>query len=281
MSIPQIKFTATIPPKDGAPEDAGAISHEFLASTEDLARELCLAQGWRFDGKAYPLEPTVEPLTGESWKKEETPPRRRPRRKAADKPETTSNPPLTKKQIQALVITARQAFDHLESFGLIEVEGKTKTARLDAWRAEVCKQVTGRKSFRELRNSHYRPLRAELLKLAGKPYDEPKTLVHGRQSENRQDTMEAREQLIERIEKELQAHAESDHETAGQVGEAYVMTVAKRKNPKVTLSDFASLVALRAKALEDLFFTIRNRIASKEERGSSIRRNKKQRGDES
>jgi hypothetical protein len=93
--------------------------------------------------------------------------------------------------------------------------------------------------------------------------------------------MEAREQFVARLSEALREHAQSGHEHAGQIGEAYVMTVAKRKNPKRTLTDFASLVTLPAKQLEDLLWTIRNRIAAKEGRGQTENRNKKQRGTES
>jgi hypothetical protein len=273
MSIPQITFTATIPPKDGQPEDAGAKSHQFDATNEELAKELCLAMGWRFDGKAQPLEPTVEPLAGESWKQ-------RPRRKSAAKPQTTSNPPLSRKQIQAMAITARQAFDHLEAYDLVEETGKTKTERFTNFRANVCHRITGKRSFQELRNDDFRPLRAEFLALAGKPFDEPTSLVTGKQSRAPKDTIENREQLIDRLVRLLKDHQESGHENAGTIGAAYVMTVAKRKNPKNTLSDFESLITLPALALEQLCHTIKNRIAAKEGRGKTRNRNRKQKGDQ-
>lgn len=273
MSVPQYLYIATIPPEDGSPDDAGARSHEFQASNDELAREVCLAWGWRFDGRSLPLEPTTEKDNADDWKK---PPPVTRRRRAAS-PQTTSNPPLSRKQIQALAIEARVAYDHLDAYDLIEEEAKTKTARFNLWRANLCEKVTGKRSFRELRNDHYRPLRAQFLVLAGKPFEDPAAMSRGPQSHDPGDTMEAREQIIQRISDELQGHKEAAHENAGAIGEAYLMTVAKRKNPRVTLDDFASLVTLPAKRLEELFITIRNRIAAKEGRGDSHQRNKKQR----
>jgi hypothetical protein len=62
----------------------------------------------------------------------------------------------------------------------------------------------------------------------------------------------------------------------GVINEAYLMAIAKAKNPGHTLYDSGCLLKLPASRLEQLLFTLRNRIAAREGRGDSSKRNKGQ-----
>lgn len=289
MSIPQIEYTATIPPKGGTADDAGAKSHVFLACNDELAREICAAMDWRYDGRALGPVGIDDEQTGESWKKKTAKPKSKRKTKAAPQyrrresgAAMRGNPPLSINQIKALAIEARIAFDHLETYDLIEEEGKTKTARFDAWRANICKDITGKKSFREICNDDFRPLKAEFLKLAGRKWEDPKVHLTGKQSAEKLDTMERREMFVEKIAGDLIAHVNWARRNGEDVtvGDAYVLSIARRKNPKSTIADYSALVTLPADRIKDLFYTVRNRIAAKEGRGKSSNRNKKQRGEE-
>ena len=68
---------------------------------------------------------------------------------------------LTTRQLQALCIMAREAYENLRGLGLEE-------RGFDAWRHEVCRQVTGKESFKAVGNAEYGRLRGRFAAMAGR-----------------------------------------------------------------------------------------------------------------
>ena len=55
-----------------------------------------------------------------------------------------------------------------------------------------------------------------------------------------------------------------------------MMAIARGKNPSATLYESGCLITLTAAKLEQLLWTLRNRIAAREGRGKTANRNKNQ-----
>ena len=242
--------------------ETGKKSHEFGTPDGETARAMCDAHGWEFI-RIY--EPG----------------------KASDRPKGTpqvGDPPLTGKQKRCLVTEARFTFDALSNMGIV-------ADTFDAWRHDVVYQSVRREGLSKCQNSHYRKLLSIFREMrgaaaGGKPANRKESREGG-------DTSERREQLIALIAHELGSHArrvenpQTPQEVqwaamasakGGVINEAYFMAIAKAKNPGVTLHDVGCLLLLTSSKLEQLLFTLKNRIASREGRGDPAKRNKKQGG---
>ncbi|MGE9267450.1 MAG: hypothetical protein ACQKBY_05085, partial [Verrucomicrobiales bacterium] len=208
------KYLATAPPKGGHASDAGAKSITFQAVDEDAARALCDLHGYRFDGPSVPKKERT-------WADGQTP-----------------NRHLSKKQIIALNVLAREAFDHLDKYDLIEEEAPSKSARFSLWRHNVQERVTGHTSLKQCRNKDFRPLKLEFLKLAGRPFDSPEAVSTGQQSAAPQDTAESRETWFRLIKDELENYRLNYAHKFGDLTPAYLLTIARAQNKYQTLPDF-------------------------------------------
>jgi len=204
---------------------------------------------------------------------------------------------LSKKQKAVLCQLAAGVFSDLDDLGLIDepaAPGESKAQRLTKWRRSEVKKATGKTSLTKCRNSDYRKLHNHFALMTGKNYN-PQNHCTGPQTNQRGDTMERREQIIALIEEELMKHArvvtdpangdecaasQIAQDKGGSIGAGYFMSIAIAKNKSANLSDLASLVTLPARQLEQLHYTLRNRIAGREGRGEVKKRNKKQRGGE-
>ena len=237
----------------------GQASHTFPAVSHEAARALCDLSGWELirvyaPGSASDI-PTAAPPKGEA--------------------------PLSKKQRTCLVTEASKTFKMLSGLGLAAGDFNT-------WRHEQVQLAVRRPGLSACLNSHYRKLLNHFRSLRGGPTDPAPT---GRWSREGGDTHERREQVLRSLAHELGAHArrierpESPSEEAlaataatkgGTITEAYLLTIARAKNPSATLTDIGCLITLTAGKLEQLLFTLRNRIAAREGRGATANRNKGQ-----
>lgn len=234
---------------------------EFETPDGDSARAMCDAHGWEFIRVYQPGgdadRPAAQPAKG--------------------------NHPLSQQQIRALAIECKATYQFQKEFGLTDL-AETE------WRHEQIQSKTGCDGLRQCQNSHYAKLMRHFKRLRGeKTIDAPSG---GRQSGEGGDTLQRREQLLALIAHELGSHArrvtkpQDGHETrlsehaktkGGAIGEDYLMKIARAKNPGITLHDCGCLLTLTAAKLEHLLFTLRNRIAGREGRGSAGKRNKSQR----
>lgn len=244
--------------------ETGKKSHEFATPSHAAARAMCDAHGWEFIRIYQPGS-------------------------VADRPKNApqaGDPPLTGKQKRCLVTEARFTFDALSNMGVI-------TDTFDDWRHDVVYQAVRREGLSACQNSHYRKLLNLFREMRGAAVSKP---ANRKQSREGGDTSERREQLISLIAHELGSHArrvenpQTPQEVqwaamastkGGVINEAYLMSIAKAKNPSVTLHDVGCLLLLTSSSLEQLLFTLKNRIASREGRGDAAKRNKKQGGKDS
>lgn len=195
------------------------------------------------------------------------------------------DPPLSRKQISTLIIESGKAWQQQKGLGLTDQDQTD-------WRHEQVWTVVKRKGLSHCQNSHYRKLLSHFRTLRG--VKDPGGKPTGKWSKEGGDSVERREQLMILLAKELGEHARrvQDPRTnyemglalaaqakGGPVNEAYLLHLAKAKNPGQTLHDIGCLLKLPASRLEHLLFTLRNRIAAREGRGDSGNRDKKQKGD--
>lgn len=239
-------YLATIPPANGHASDTAAKSTEFQAIDEDAARALCDLHGYRFDGQKIPE-------SEKTWADGKAP-----------------NNRLSKKQIITLNILARDAYDHLDGFDLIEEEAPSKSARFALWRHKQQHEVTGHESLKKCRNIDFRPLKLHFLKLAGKPFDAPEALATGQQSADKNDTVENRQVWYRHLIAVLEDAGEGIHPN-------YLLAIARTQNKYQTLTELESIATLPAAKIQQLLFTLRNRIAAKKGVGETQNRNKNQR----
>lgn len=246
--------------------EAGKKSFEFATVDGDTARAMCDAMGWELIRVYQP--------GGDSDRPKQTPQK--------------GDPPLTGKQIRCLVTEARFTFDALSNMGNI-------ADTFDSWRHDTVYQTVRREGLSKCQNSHYRKLLSTFRAMRGAA-DPGGSPANRRQSREGGDTSERREQIIALLAHELGSHTRrvanpqtemesrmAAHATTkgGPITEAYLMSIAKAKNPGTTLHDTGCLLKLTASRLEQLLFTLRNRIASREGRGETAKRNKKQGGKDS
>lgn len=210
-------------------------------------------------------------------------------KKAAKKaPKRQGN--LQPKSRSSIAFNARLAFDIQESMGNIET-GVT----FDQWRQDQVMAAVGRPGISACDGHHYRALMVHFLVLANREDEALKFgLKTGRVKDHgdASDTHEAREQWVALIYNDVSAHialadtAEADvldgdrvtwtaiKNNGGPIREGYVAWIAKDKFG--FRRPYQKLIDLEAHKLEQLLYTVRNRIAAKEGRGTSKSRNKSQ-----
>lgn len=236
---------------------------EFPTVDAETARALCDAQDWELI--------RVYERGGDSDRRTDAP--------------VKGDRPLSRKQLQTLAIEAQRTHRALSRMGVVN-------DTFEDWRHAQVWACVRREGLRQCLSSQYRKLLTHFRSLRGElTPDEGKAR---RQSREGGDTLERREQLLSALAAELGSHArrvenpqteaESRHAAyastkGGVLNEAYLMAIAKAKNPGQTLHDVGCLIKLPASRLEQLLYTLRNRIAAREGRGDGAARNKKQRGD--
>ncbi len=179
---------------------------------------------------------------------------------------------LSAAQKARLCQEAAKAFECQERAGLIENDGRSRSATMEAWRRAEQEREIGIASLTRCGNKHFRPLLAHWLKLQGREAEAFKVLMRTGRVKDRSpedDTHENREKYRVLILRDLNHHAAVMAEKGGDAITArYVESEAARKFPRTPARD------LSAGQLRQLFFHIRNRIAAKEGRGDSKNRNK-------
>jgi hypothetical protein len=241
----------------------GKKSHEFPTPSSETAQAMCDANGWEFiriyEPGSHADKPAAKPQTGDA--------------------------PLSALQLKCLVTEARKTYNMLTEVGAI-------SETFDAWRHEVVSQTVRREGLKMCQSSHYRKLLSAFRGLRGleDPADSGKSR---RQSREGGDTGERREQLIHLLSHELTSHAQRvqhpqtpDEEKwaahasskGGAITGAYLLSIARAKNAGTPLHDAECYIKLTSARLEELLFTLRNRIAAREGRGTAAGRNKKQGG---
>lgn len=182
-----------------------------------------------------------------------------------------SGPPLTKRQMAALCQLARRAYDQQADLGLAGPEpGESASAAFGRWRHAQQQEAIGLPSLTSARNGHYRILRAHYLALLGLDGSAFVDLVaSGPAAGASGDTVPEREALVYRISEALAA--------CPQVGIGYGLAIARRKFGRPRLRWEALAEDLSCTQLRQLLYTVRNRIAAAEGRGSPAGRNKSQR----
>ncbi len=240
----------------------GQASHEFAVVSGEAARAMCDLYGWEFIRVYEPGKNSDRP---------------------EDKP-AKGDGPLSKKQLTCLVTEANKTWKMLTAMGATDEDFAT-------WRHGQVKAQVRREGLSKCSNSHYLKLLDHFRSMRGEKTRGAWTGSQRRQSREGGDTAERREQVIHVIASELGFHARklrmpetsaemtcANHAIAkgGAIGEEYLLAIARGKNPGQTLVDVGCLIKLPASRLEQLLFTLRNRIAAREGRGVTQRRNKNQ-----
>ena len=239
----------------------GKKTFEFATPDGEAARAMCDAHGWEFI-RVY-----------------------QPGKDADRKPQAAQGDhPLSPRQIQTIAIEAGKAWRIQQETGLTDLPE-------NAWRQEQVMGLVKRDGLRRCQNSHYPKLLRHFKTLNGSAQG-PAAAASAQQSGEGGDTLPRREQLLALLANELGQHARrvekpmTEQESAssahaktkgGVINEAYLLAIARAKNPGVTLHDAGCLLILTAAKLEHLLFTLRNRIAGREGRGDASRRDKGQR----
>lgn len=240
---------------------AGKKPFEFATPDGEAARAMCDAHGWEFI-RIY-----------------------QPGKDADRKPQAAKGDhPLSPKQIQAIAIEAGKAWRIQRDCGLTD-------ALENAWRQYQVQALVKRDGLRSCQDSQYKKLLHHFKTLNGSAHGET-SFQTTHQSNEGGDTLARREQLLALLANELGQHArrvenpltEQEMKCAcyastkgGVINEAYLLAIARAKNPGVTLHDSGCLLVLTSAKLEHLHSTLRNRIASREGRGDPAKRNKGQR----
>lgn len=164
---------------------------------------------------------------------------------------------LSPKQKATICQLAKKAFTLQHDLGLIDDNETT-------WRRDQQKIACGKASLRDCGQKQYLSLIAHFQQLAGLQVESKKTWSRtgrAKGSPVARDTYENRAALNQRISDALTAHAETmkKKKAEGQtIGWPYVYVIVKNKFAGTKMAD------LRADQLEQLFYTVANRIAKKE-----------------
>jgi len=238
----------------------GRKSFEFATVDMETGRAVCDAQGWEYI-RCYEVgsdsdRPATKPAKGDK--------------------------PLSTLQMRCLVTEANKTWKHLSNMGVI-------TDLFDEWRHNQVWACVRRDGLKACSSSHYRKLLSHFRSLRGAA--DPGGQVGKSWSREGGDTEERRTQILRALAAELGHHARRvekpqtpaechiaaiANEKGGVINEDYLMSIARAKNPGTTLHDTGCLIKLPASRLEHLLFTLRNRIAAREGRGETKKRNKGQ-----
>lgn len=198
-------------------------------------------------------------------------------------------------EIKPLVILARQAFDFQRDLGNLD-----DATKFDAWRRDEVMKAVEKPGLSACDHADFRPVRAHFALLCGKDeaalddlLSSGKTRDHAAPDdtwENRRnvvhlireaigfhvifaETSEA--EIVEKQHKEL-GHWRSIQANGGPIREGYALAVARKKHNLAIRSIDELTDKLTHRQLEQLHYTITNRIAAKEGRGNKANRNKSQ-----
>jgi len=196
-------------------------------------------------------------------------------------------------EIQALAITARQAFDFQRELGNLD-DG----VAFDAWRREQVQEAVGKPGLSACNHGDFLPVRAHFALLAGRDEKALDDLMRSGQVKDHgapDDTHEGRRNVVHLIREAVGFHvilAESSEgevsakdlaawkalraDPKGPIREGYVIFVAKTKFKVQARSIDDLSERLTVAQLKQLHFTIVNRINAKEGRGEKHERNKSQ-----
>lgn len=159
---------------------------------------------------------------------------------------------LSIKQLRILGIEATRAFDLASKHDVLELPGEvatcSKSAQRDFWRQRVCAEVTGFCSFKQVDQTHYRPLLSRFQALSGNTGAAFKTAL--REERGAAATTPAGAGLV----RDLWHHAAK----AG-LGESYVAAIVKGK----TRGQTSSLNDLNLSMLQQVHDTVLKRARAK------------------
>ncbi len=220
---------------------------------------------------------------------------KRPVSKGQQKPCKAASGPrgnMKPAEIQALAITARKAFDFQRDLGNLD-----DAVKFDDWRREQVLEAVGKPGLSACDHHDFLPVRAHFGLLAGK--DEAalddllktgKVKDHG----ELEDTYENRRNKVHLIREAIGyhvilaetpeaavapkdlAHWQAIRASGGPIREGYALVVARNKHKIQPRSIDELSDRLTARQLEQLLFTITNRINAKEGRGKRSNRNQSQ-----
>lgn len=162
----------------------------------------------------------------------------------------TEYKPLSKIQKAKLAQLAREAFEILYKNGLIESEGKSKSAQFTNWRRKQQQEAVGCASLTKCIQRDYLGLLAHFQSLTGQDGDAFNTHIKNQPATDKadpDDTLEARSQVIGRIEKELEG---------SRFSLGYVRAIAKNKHKTTNLE------SLTKTQLTQLLMTAKRRVAT-------------------
>lgn len=222
----------------------------FETFGEEAARAMCDISGWEF------LRAWQE--GGHS----DRPARREPSRT------------ITPRQLKALIVEARITYD---------IQQKVMDDDMplfDVWRGQQLFFAAKVKSFKDIPSKLYNKVKNHFRTLRGAAaVGNPQ--AHRKQSGEQGDTMERRQNILFLMADELGQHAKRAEtceacKDKGPITPAYLVSIAAAKNKGHTIRDIDDLIKLPASRLEQLLYTIRNRIAAREGRGEAQNRNKGQ-----
>jgi hypothetical protein len=177
---------------------------------------------------------------------------------------------LSKHQKAILCQMAADAYAVQKKHGLIDDDVK-----LEAWRREEQRAAVGIESLKDCRQAHYLPLRGHFAALAGKT--EVATF---------QDTQAApddpyRLSMAEALRTELQRFAELTDEHGKPNGphraEGYLFAIAQHRGRLIPRTVATIVETWNPKKVEELVYTMRNRINAMRDVGKAENRNKSQR----
>jgi len=243
-------------------QQPGKKSHEFETAGPDAAHAYCDVMGWELLRVYQEGSDSDRPLGT----------RNKPSR------------PLSQRQVIALAAEAQQTHRFLIRAGI-------DVPVFDDWRHSVVSQAIGKPSFKDITNAQFMKVRNAFRELRGaaplgSSYDAK------RQTREAGDTLETRSRAMHMLAQSLGTHARvvsnpatPDEELAsahaqkkgGAIGIPYMIALATAKNRGQQIKDIDDLVKLPTSRLEQLFYTLRNRIAAREGRGDKDKRNKSQR----
>ena len=158
--------------------------------------------------------------------------------------------PLSKIQKAKLAQLAKEAFEIQYKNGLIDSEGDSKSAQFTNWRREHQKEAVDCESLTKCIQRDYLPLKAYFESLTGQDGDSFNTHMKNLPATSKadpDDTPEARQQVIKRIEQEIEG-------TKYHLG--YVKKIALNKHQTTNLEN------LTKEQLTQLLMTIKKRVAT-------------------
>lgn len=226
----------------------GKPSHEFETYGEPAARAFCDFQGWDFI-RCY-REGSNSDRRGKS----------------------DHSPLISPKQMKALIVEAQETYRTLTKHGI-------DLPPFDDWRKDLLRQMVRVESFKLVTNAQFPKVRNSFRSIRGA---EPLGNSHAgnRQSREAGDTLDQRQKRVYLIAWELGEHARrmaAAEAPQALVTVGYMLTIARAKNRATVIADVDDLIKLPVSRLDQLLYTIRNRIAAKEGKGDAAKRNKGQR----